>query len=367
MTLADAALAAAATNTATEPSNFPPETVAIFAGVFALSLIVDLVQHKDHKPITVSNAAGWSLVWISLAMGFAWWLKSHHGVDHPEWSSLFLTGYVLEKTLSVDNLMVFIAIFRYFRIESGLQHRILYFGILGAIVFRAVFVALGSGLLEWAGVWAELGFGLFVLWAAIKMLGSGGDDDGEVDYGTMPLVRFFRRFYPVFPRLVGNRFFIDRPTAEREAAQAGGVTLDPKASRWMTPAFICLLAVEGSDVMFSVDSVPAVIAVTKSPLIVYTAMIFAVLGLRSLYFIIEALIEKLSRLESAVVFVLAFIGIKMLVNASGHWGFHVPWWSDLDTPTQASYSLWVVLSLLAAGVLASLVWPKPDEESAGAE
>jgi tellurite resistance protein TerC len=354
----------------TASGHFPPETVAIFVAVFIFSVIVDLIQHRNHKPVSMRNAAGWTVFWIAVALGFAGWLKFHHGTDHPEWASLFLTGYVLEETLSVDNLMVFIAIFRYFKITSGLQHRILYLGILGAIFFRAVFVGVGSGLLLVAGPYAELAFGAFVLWAAVQMLLRNDDDgDGQPDYEKMRLVRVFKRFYPVFPRLVGVRFFVSREEAEA-TAKAEGIEFKPKASarRFMTPAFVCLLVVEGSDVMFSVDSVPAVIAVTKEPLIVYTAMIFAVLGLRSLYFIVESLTKYLSRLETAVIGVLGFIGLKMFAGAASHWGFKLPWWSDLPESAQANYSLVVVLSMLALGVVASYVAPaRADDDVAESE
>jgi tellurite resistance protein TerC len=365
--------------------HFPPVTLGIFATIFVVSLVLDIVQHQDHKEVTVKNAAGWSLFWVALSLGFWGWLKVYHGdgmlgvkLDgapyKPDWSSLFLTGYVLEKTLSVDNLMVFIAIFRYFGIRSGLQHRILYYGILGAIGFRAVFVGVGAALLEVAGPYAEIGFGLFVLWAAVQMLKSKDDEEEESDYSKEPLVRFAERFYPVFPKLAGVNFFVNRSEAEAIAKEDTSLQLAPGVMKWMTPAFVCLLVVEGSDVMFSVDSVPAVIAVSKEPLIVYTAMIFAVLGLRSLYFIVEALTKYLCHLEKAVIGVLAFIGVKMLAGAAAHWGVKIPWWSDLPGTTQANYSLVVVLVALAVGVVASLLWPEKegadedeDDKAAGAE
>lgn len=348
-------------------SHFPPETVALFAVVFAFSLFMDLFQHRGQKEVSWQNAAGWSVFWIATSFAFYGWLVWHHGDDHPTWGSLFLTGYVLEKTLSVDNLMVFIAIFRYFRIQSGLQHRILYWGILGAIVFRALFVGVGTGLLAVMGPWAEILFGLFVAWAAVQMLRSGDDDgDGEPDYESMPLVRWAKKAFPVFPKLVGDRFFVDRAEAERIAATDPSITLAAGVKRWMTPAFVCLLVVEGSDVMFSVDSVPAVIAVTKEPLIVYTAMIFAVLGLRSLYFVVEALTKYMAHIEKAVIFVLFFIALKMFVGAAEHL-FHleVPWWSALPTTVQANYSMYFVLGILGVGVVASFLFPEKGEDAEG--
>jgi tellurite resistance protein TerC len=258
--------------------------------------------------------------------------------------------------------MVFIAIFRFFKIESGLQHRILYWGILGAIVFRAVFVGLGSGLLLWLGAYAEIVFGLFVAWAGIQMLRAGDSEDEEPEYDKMMLVSVARRFFPVFPKLVGDNFFINRAEAEKAAAGDPSISLPPGTTRWMTPAFVCLLVVEGSDVLFAVDSVPAVIAVTKEPLIVYTAMIFAVLGLRSLYFIVEALTRFLVHLEKAVIFVLFFIAAKMFVGAAEHLlHLNIPYWTALGDGGKANISMFVVLGILAAGVVASLIWPGEEE------
>ncbi len=357
---ADAATSAATGAASGWQSHLPPVTVAIFASIFALSMIVDLVQHRSGKDVSVASAAIWSIFWIFVSLSFCGWLAWYHGGDHPEWASLFLTGYILELTLSIDNLVVFIAIFRFFRIRSGLQHRILYYGILGAIFFRAAFVVLGAGLLKVAGPWAELLFGLFVGWAAIQMLiGRDSDHDGTPDYDKMPLVRAATRFYPVFPKLVGDRFFVTRPEAEAALAQdpeGGSVKLAPGVTRWMTPAFVCLLVIEGSDVLFAVDSVPAVIAVTKEPLIVYTAMIFAVLGLRSMFFIVEALTGYLVHLEKAVIGVLLFVALKMLLGAAEHLaGLHLPF--EL-TP---SVSMYIVLGMLAVGVLASLFSAKKVE------
>jgi tellurite resistance protein TerC len=347
------------------PDHFPPLTVALFLGIFVFSLIMDLIQHKGQHDVSIKNAAGWSVFWIAVSLGFWRFIDWQHG---PEWASMFLTGYVLEKTLSIDNLMVFIAIFRFFGIESGLQHRILYYGILGAIIFRAVFVAIGSTFLIWAGPYAEVLFGAFVAWAGIQMLrGKEDEEQAEPHFDDMLLVRWAQRFYPVFPRLVGHRFFVGPQEVQAELAKEDNAPLTKardqlKAGvvRWMTPAMVCLLVVEGSDVLFAVDSVPAVIAVTKEPLLVYTAMIFAVLGLRSLYFILVVLTKYLVHLEKAVIAVLFFIAAKMFLGAAGHWVTDLPHLSP-------ALSMYIVLGILGLGVAASLVWPaKSDEgDSAG--
>jgi tellurite resistance protein TerC len=355
-----------------QPIGFPLDTTLLFVGVFIASLITDLVQHRSQKEVTVKNAAVWSVFWIALSLAFYGWVYVRHGAEN---ASLFLAGYVLEKTLSVDNLMVFIAVFKFFQIRSGLQHRILYYGILGAIVFRAIFVGVGAAapaaletyVLERFGEeipvqrGVELLFGAFIFGAAWKMI-RGGDDEGEADAGaaqqsTWPvrLLRWmFKGVAPYFPHLVGDRFFATRAEAEPVARQHG-ITLAEGAKRFMTPAFVCLLVIEGSDVMFSFDSVPAVIAVTREPLLVYTAMIFAVLGLRSLYFILAALTKYLAHLEKAVIAVLFFIAFKMFYAAIPHL-FH--WKVPFEiTP---NLSLVIVLGTLGAGVLASFVWPETD-------
>lgn len=342
---------------ATAVDHFPIDTIAIFASVFVFSLIVDLVQHRGRKEVTAKDAGIWSIFWIALSLAFYGWVVYRHG---SAWGSMFLTGYVLEKTLSVDNLMVFIAVFKFFRIESGLQHRILYWGILGAIVFRFVFVAIGTGFLKIAGPWALLVFGFFVLWAGIQMLRGGGEEEEEEpNYEEMGLVKFFKRFYPVFPKLVGDRFFIDRKTAEDVAAKEG-ISLPANALRFMTPAFVCLLVIEGSDVLFAFDSVPAVIAVTQEPLLVYTAMIFAILGLRSLYFILLVLTKYLAHLEKAIIYVLFFIAAKMFMEA--YHKFHEIGWAPAPLPFHITpnISMIIVLSMLSLGVIASFIWPAKD-------
>lgn len=346
---------------------FPPATVGLFVAVFVAALGVDLLLHRRGEDVSVGNAAAWSAAWVALSLGFYAWLRHHHGAEAAD---LFLTGYVLEKTLSVDNLMVFLVVFRYFGLRTGVQHRVLHYGILGAVVFRAVFVALGSGALLAIGPWAELAFGALVAWGAVKMLREGGDDDdeGEPDYDGMPLVRVFRRFFPVLPHLVGSKFFVGRAEAEAamaaaaspsttEAAEgdaaANRAALEPGVTRWMTPAFVCLLVIEGSDVMFSVDSVPAVIAVTREPFLIYAAMIFAVLGLRSLYFLLAALTRYLVHLEKAVIGVLFFIAAKMFYGAVPHLvGWRPPF---VVTP---GASLAVVMVLLTSGLVASVVFPE---------
>jgi tellurite resistance protein TerC len=348
-------------DTTAAAEHFPLDTIAIFVGAFLFSIVVDLIQHRGRREVSVRDATIWSIFWLVLALSFAGWLNYRHG---GAWANMFVTGYVLEMTLSIDNLMVFIAVFKFFRIDGGLQHRILYFGILGAIIFRLLFVVVGTGFLELAGPWALLIFGFFVGWAGWQMLRGGDDDeDAEPNYTEMGLVRFFERVYPVFPHLFGDRFFITRAEAEAEAKRVGA-SITRVAERYMTPAFVCLLVIEGSDVLFAFDSVPAVIAVTKEPLLVYAAMIFAILGLRSLYFILLVLTKFLVHLEKAVTYVLFFIAAKMFLEAAQH--FHDLGWLSWAPPhVSANASMMIVLGILAIGVVASLIWPA-KEEAAGA-
>jgi len=330
---------------------FSLEVIAIFTAVLALSVYADLWSHRDGKEITLRGAARWSALWIGLSLGFAFYL--HHRFS-PAHASLFLSGWMLEKALSVDNLLVFMAIFRYFRLPTGLQHRVLYLGILGAIVLRMAFVGL-AGMVRAVGPWADVVFALVVLGSAVKMLREGGCDDDEdacEDFSQHKVVRIAQRVFAVIPRLDGLRFFVSADRAKQLLGAEDFQLLRP-AVRYATPAFVCMLLVEASDVMFAFDSVPAVIAVTREPVLIYSAMLFAVLSLRSLYFLLNALTRWLVHLEKAVVALLFFVGAKLMLHAANEL-FHWPGFEP--TPQQ---SIVIILGTLAFGVLASLVWPGP--------
>ncbi len=313
---------------------FPVEAIVIFAGVIALSLFMDLFAHRKAHAISILDASLWSGFWVMLALGFYGYLWARFGA---QWADLYLAGLALEKSLSVDNLMVFMAIFASFGIKGALQHRILYWGIIGALVFRAVFVAIGAGLFA-AAPWVGFVFAAIVAWSGWKML-TRKEEAEQVDYADHWSVRMARRLMPVWPRLVEERFFV-------RGAQVG-----ERAALLATPAFLCLIAIEASDLMFAFDSVPAVIAVTQEPLLVYAAMIFAMLGLRSLYFVLSALAAYLVHLEKAVIGLLFFIAVKLVLQA----GNHAFGWDFLHISPHAS--MMVVLGALAAGVVASLIWP----------
>lgn len=329
---------------------FPPATVAVFAGLAITALVVDLATHRKDKPVTLLNASLWSIFWVLVSLAFAGYLKYSHG---PETASLFLTGYALEKVLSVDNLFVFMAIFAWFKVPDEFRHRVLYWGIIGAIVFRMIFVGIGTSLLAF-GPWVEIVFALVVAWTAVMMLKSGGDSDQEEDYSGHFAYRATHRFFPVWPKLHGHNFFVRRKVLEDEVKKPEnkGMSLG-KGSLFATPLFLCLAVVETSDVLFAFDSVPAVIAVSREPLIVYSAMIFAILGLRTMYFVLEALKRYLVHLEKAVVALLFFIAGKLALNATDHLFHHG---ISIDPNT----SLMIVLIVLAVGIVASVMFPEKD-------
>ena len=327
---------------------FPFEVLVVFFCAILFSIYIDLVSHRHSKEITVKNAALWSIFWISLALSFYFYLYFRF---EPEWADLYLAGYVLEKSLSIDNLMVFVAIFTSFGIKDHLQHRILYWGILGALIFRAIFVVIGTGLFA-ASPWIGFIFAAFVLWSGWKMLRGGDDNEEEIeDYTHHWSVRLVGKIMSVFPKLVQEKFFVKKN--ELNADQIVSVTR--QGFRYATPAFLCLMAIETSDVAFAFDSVPAVIAVTQEPLLVYAAMIFAILGLRSLYFILAALTKYLVHLEKAVIALLFFIGIKMGIQSWNHAVF------DTGIHISANVSLYVVLGVLFIGVIASFIFPEKEE------
>jgi tellurite resistance protein TerC len=308
----------------------------LFVALAVAALFLDLHAHKTDKAISLRDAALWSLFWVALSLGFALYIGTTHG---REQGMLFLTGYFLEKSLSVDNLFVFIAIFASFSIRAELQHRVLYYGIVGAIVMRLIFIALGSSFIALFEDWALTVFGLFVLWTAWKMWQQGKRDMHRLeDYSNHWSVRLTRRLFPVSPQLSGHDFF----TRLNGALCA-------------TPLFLCLITIEIADVMFACDSVPAIFSLfagLENPpslgsqtFLVYTSNIFAILGLRSLYFLLAAANRFLIHLEKAVIAILVFIGVKMLLDVFTD--FHI----------SSGWNLAVVLVLLAGGILASRVFP----------
>lgn len=334
--------------------NFPLETILVFIALAVGAIFIDLFMHRKNEEISLKNAVTWSIFWIAIAMVFAGYLYLTHGL---EVASLFVTGYALEKVLSVDNLFVMMAIFSWFAVPNQYRHRILYWGIIGAIVFRGIFVVIGTQLLH-LGPYVEVVFALIVAWTAVMMLRSGGDDDEIEDYSSHIAYRGVHKLFPVWPKIKDHRFFLRQKDVDTELTKPENSELTvgrgKKAMFYATPLFLCVAVVELSDVMFAFDSVPAIIAVSREPLIVYSAMMFAILGLRTLYFVLEALKQYLVHLEKAVIVLLFFIAAKLGLNATNSIFEH-------GYSLSAHTSLAVVLVVLALGVLASWVFPEKEE------
>ncbi len=346
---------------------FPLETVAVFVVLSVGAIAIDLFAHRSDKPMSLKSAALWSVFWIAVSLAFGGYLWFHHG---SEMASLFFTGYALEKVLSVDNLFVIMAVFSWFKIPEAYRHRVLYWGIIGAIVFRMVFVAIGTGLMA-LGPYVELVFAVVVGWTGVMMLRRDEEEEANEDYSEHLAYRWVHRFFPVWPRLYGHNFFLYSHELTEACRQNPDVRLEPagedlkhpeqhhpqpvkKGALVATPLFLCLAIIEISDVMFAFDSVPAVIAVSKEPLIVYSAMMFAILGLRTMYFVLEALRGYLVHLEKAVVALLFFIAVKLALSASEHLFQH-------GYEISPNASLVVVLVVLALGVAASFVFPEKSK------
>ncbi|ABC82073.1 TerC family protein [Anaeromyxobacter dehalogenans] len=301
---------------------------AAFGGFVLVMLALDLgVFHRKDHAVGPREALAWSLVWIALALGFGAYVWMRHGAD----SGLeYLTGYVIEKSLSVDNIFVFVVIFGALGIPALYQHRVLFWGILSALVLRGAMIAAGAALLE-RFHWIIYVFGGFLVLTGVKLfLARGGVSHPE----QSAVFRALKRVVPATPRLDGNRFF----TVE------GG-------RRLATPLFFALALIEFTDVVFAVDSIPAIFAITRDPFIVFTSNIFAILGLRSLYFLLASFVERFTYLKPSLAAVLVFVGAKMaLVDV---------------VKVHPAVSLGVVTLILATGVVASLVVARRSAASSG--
>lgn len=332
---------------------FPTETVVVFIVLSIIALLIDLFAHKHDKPISLKSATLWSIFWVVISLSFAVYLYIHH---NAEVATLFITGYALEKILSIDNLFVMMAIFAWFKIPEVYRHKILYLGVIGAIIFRGIFVAIGTGLLA-LGPWVEIIFAIIVAWTAIMMLKNKDDDDEIEDYSNHLANRLVRYFFPVYPKIVGHKFFITSKQVYEELKKPENAkfTFNVKqGALYATPLLLCVAIIELSDIMFAFDSVPAIIAVSREPLIVYSAMMFAILGLRTLYFVLEALRKYLVHLEKAVIVLLFFIAFKLGLNACNHiW--------HIGYEIKPIISLYVVIIVLALGIIASFIFPQKNK------
>jgi len=297
----------------------------IFSIIIFTVLAIDLgiLNRKAHK-ISLKEALAWSGVWISIALIFNIFVYFQFGkVKALE----FLTGYVIEYSLSIDNIFVFILVFSYFSVKPQYQHKVLFWGILGALIMRAIFIFAGVALIN-RFHWIVIIFGGFLLISGIKMLLQ--KEDVAVEPEKNGLVRLFKRFLPVSDTLHGDALFIRQ---------------DKKL--YATPLFLVLLVIESTDLIFAVDSIPAVLAISKDTFIVFTSNIFAILGLRSLYFAVSGVMELFRYLKVGLAIVLSFVGLKMLAS---YFHFEIP----------ILLSLAIILSILLVSIIASLIIKKKE-------
>jgi tellurite resistance protein TerC len=315
-----------------------------FAAFVTVMLVLDLTvfHKKSHEP-SLRESAFWTCFWSALALGFNalvwWWLGSRPALE-------FLTGYLVEWSLSMDNVFVFAVVFAYFGVPLKYQYRVLFWGILGAVVMRLTFVLLGAELVE-RYKWILWLFGAFLIYTGIKLALGGGDHEP----GENALIRFFRRFIPVSNQTAGDRFFV----------KENGKLL-------ATPLFLVLLVVESTDVLFAVDSVPAILGVVTPGthymrFIAFTSNVFAILGLRALYFLLAGVMDLFRFLNYGLSAVLVFVGCKMIAEAARHnewlaaqggWDAHAK--GHLIHP---GMSLLIIVALIGTSVAASLAFPKP--------
>jgi tellurite resistance protein TerC len=288
--------------------------------LFMLSLDIGLFNRKAHA-IKYREAVIWSAVWITVALLFAGIVFWYQGTDL---GLKFLTGYVIELSLSVDNLFVFLLIFSFFKVPAKVQHRVLYWGVIGALVMRLTMIFVGAALIN-RFHWIIYIFGAFLVYTGIKMF---RQEDTDIQPEENPIVRAVTRYIPITRHYEGNHFFT------RVNGKLTGTLL-----------LLVLVIVEVTDLVFAVDSIPAIFAITTNTFIVYTSNVFAILGLRSLYFLLAGVVEKFQYLRMGLAIVLTFIGVKMLIEAVH---FVIP----------VKISLVVVATVLLASVAASILWPK---------
>lgn len=318
-----------------------------FTAFVLAMLALDLgVFHRDAHEVTFKESLTWSIVWVSLALIFNFLFFQYAGWRFENDARLlaipgfdgavaakrvgleFLTGFIVEKTLAVDNIFVFVVVFNFFAIPLKYQHRVLFFGIIGALVFRIIFIAMGSILLQYQ--WIVIFFGVFLMLTGFKIIFA---PEKPIDPEKNPVIKLFRKLFPVTPTIEGQKFFIRKE----------GVLC-------ATPLMVALLFIEVSDIIFAVDSVPAIFAITKEPLIVFTSNVFAILGLRALYFMLAGVIHKFRYLKYGLGIILVFVGLKMawLNNAFGG-KFPITW------------SLTIILSIIGASILVSLLKKEKSE------
>jgi tellurite resistance protein TerC len=301
-----------------------------FTAFVLLLLVLDLgVFHRHAHVVSFRESVAWSVVWVVMALafnyGFYLYAAALFGPELGWQLGLeFLTGYIVEKSLAVDNIFVFVLVFAYFSIPPKYQHRVLFFGIIGALIFRAIFIAIGAALIQYHAV--VLLFGALLLVTGVKMLWV---PEPRIEPDRNPVVRLFRRVMPVTPHLQGQRFLVKLQ------------------GRWhATPLLVALLFLEMSDIIFAVDSVPAIFAISREPLVVFTSNVFAILGLRAMYFMLAGAVERFHLLKFGLALILIFVGLKMV------------WLNDMfGGKFPVTWSLAIIGLLLVGSIVASWVWP----------
>lgn len=313
--------------------------------VFVLGMLaLDLgVFHKTSHKVEMKEALIWSGVWIALALVFnglvfAFWDKIQPGSKYTnsEAGFAFLAGYLIEKALSVDNIFVFLLIFGYFAVPEKYQHKVLFWGIIGALVFRALFIAAGAALLE-NFFWIMIVFGLFLILTGVKMALA---KDKKMDPGNNPVVKLFRKFMPVTDNYEGDKF-----------------TIKKAGKLWATPLLLVLVTVEFTDIIFAVDSIPAIFAITSNPFIVFSSNVFAILGLRALFFALAGLMQMFHYLSYGLAAILVFVGGKMLYGYAEKAVY--PDWPKFPI----AISLGIIVVILVISILASLWRPQTPKEA----
>ena len=303
-----------------------------FAVFVTAALLLDLRNHRNPRTVEFKEALRWSGFWLALGFGFAGllWL-THGGTAAAEYTS----AYLLEKSLAVDNLFVFALIFSYFKVPKEYQHRVLFLGVLGALVFRGIFLAAGVAVVS-AFEWIFFVFGAFLVYTALKLAKNGEDPD--IDPGKSVAVRLLRKLIPIGDAYDGQRMLVRR---------SGALVA--------TPLLAVVVAIEAADIVFAVDSVPAVLAVSDNLFVVYTSNALAILGLRALYFCLSGLLTRFHLLNRGLAVVLGFIGVKMLLQATEHYARGIP-----TIPT--ALSLGVIVAVLAAAIAGSLLFPAQTQD-----
>jgi tellurite resistance protein TerC len=296
-----------------------------FSVVVVIMLALDLgVFHRREHEVKMREAIFWSIIWTLIALVFnlgVYFLKG------KEMAMQFLAGYILERTLSFDNLFVFLLVFNYFQLPSRYHHKVLFWGIFGALVFRAIFIGFGISLLHYFA-WMIYVFGAILVWTGAKL---AFEKDKKVEPEKNIFVKWFRRLFPVAADYHEGKFFVRL-----------------KGALYATPLMVILVVIESTDVVFAVDSIPAILAISQDAFVVYTSNVFAILGLRALYFAIAELMKMFHHLHYGLSIILVLIGVKMLI---AHF-YHVP----------TAIALGAILFILAASVVASIIWPQKAGE-----